>query len=137
MHFRGIESPYGDIWQWVDGLNINEFQGWVCRDAEQYASNLFASPYEQLGYVNANANGYVSQMGYDADRPYAELPVEVLDENDKYYSDYYYQNSGQRVAPWGGSWTNGVNAGPSCWNLNITSSGAYVSIGGRLLRKAL
>lgn len=135
--YRGIESPYGDVWQFVDGLNINEFQSWVCRDAEQYASNLFAAPYEQLGYVNASSNGYVSQMGYDAARPYAELPIGVSTESTTYYSDYYYQSPGQRVARVGGSWYAGSYAGPSCWYLNSSSSDAIVNIGGRLLKKAL
>jgi len=55
--YRGIESPYGDIWQFVDGVNITERQAWVCADADDYASNLFASPYEELGYVNGDTLG--------------------------------------------------------------------------------
>ena len=61
--YRGIESPYGDLWQFVDGVNINEHQAWVCKNADQYASNLFTAPYEQLGYVNSNKNGYPKGNG--------------------------------------------------------------------------
>src|SRR5690606_30794902 len=42
--YRGIESPYGDIWQFVDGVNINDWQAWVARNAEDYTSNVFAAP---------------------------------------------------------------------------------------------
>ena len=77
--YRGIESPWGDVWQFVDGVNINDYQGWVCKDAGQYASNLFAHPYEQLSYVNHNANGYTTAMGYDSARPWTVLPVAVGD----------------------------------------------------------
>lgn len=135
--YRGIESPYGDIWQWVDGVNITDHQAWVCLDAEQYASNVFAAPYEKLAYANHNGNGYVKTMGFDPRFPYVEFPVEVGGSASTHYSDYYYQNTGSRVAHFGGSWTLGRYAGPSAWDLAYSSGPAYVSFGGRLLKKPL
>jgi len=76
-------------------------------------------------------------MGYDPKNPFAEFPVEVGAGSSTYYSDYYYQNTGQRIARVGGNWAIGSNAGLSCWGLNSTSSDAYVPIGGRLLKKPL
>lgn len=133
--YRGIESPYGDLWQFVDGININDRQAWVCANAENYASNVFTFPYEQLGYINSDTNGYVSKMGYDKDYPYAEFPVEIAGSSSSYYSDYYYQNSGQRIALFGGCWGGGSVGGASCWFLYASSGGAFVPVGGRLLRK--
>src|SRR5690606_21747226 len=75
--YRGIESPYGDVYQFVDGVNINNHQAWVARNPKDYASNLFAAPYEPLGYVNSDTNGYVTEMGWDPAHPYAEFPVSV------------------------------------------------------------
>lgn len=133
-HYRGIENPYGNVWQFVDGLNINEFQSWVCRNAANYASNLFAAPYEQLSYVNHNANGYVTARGYDPSRPWAALPTAVS-ASGVGYKDYYYQSTGQRIALVGGVWFDGSGAGPSCFSLLYASAGAGVSISGRLVRK--
>lgn len=135
--YRGIESPWGDVWQFVDGLNINVYQTWVCGDSTKYASNVFASPYEQLGYVDGNANGYAEAMGYDTTHPYAQLPVTVGGSAATYYSDYYYQAAGQQIALLGAGWTNGTNAGLSAWHLGNSSSYANVYFGGRLLKKAL
>jgi hypothetical protein len=136
--YRGIESPWGDIFDWVDGVNINEHQAWVAKNAADYASNLFASPYEQLAYVNGAADGHASAMGYDSALPFASLPVSVVGgASTKYYSDYYYQSTGQRVARVGGSWSGGASAGPSFWTLYDASSSASVIIGGRLVRKAV
>ncbi len=135
--WRGIESLFGNIWQFVDGININEYQSWVCRNADNYVSNLFASPYEQLGYVNANANGYPIEMGYDANLPFANLPKTLGGNSSTYYSDNYYPNSGQRVARLGGFLNNGSSAGLRFWVLNYSSASAYVSIGARLVKKAL
>src|SRR5690606_5229752 len=94
--YRGIESPYGDIHQFVDGVNIIDHQAWVARDPKDYASNLFAAPYEPLGYVNRDTNGYVTEMGWDSAHPYAEFPVAVRGSATTYYSDYYYQATGPR-----------------------------------------
>ncbi|WP_209121499.1 hypothetical protein [Alkalihalobacillus sp. BA299] len=137
MMYRGIESLYGDIWQFVDGVNINEHQAWFAKNAEDYASNVFASPYEQVSYINHNANGYPIEMGYDKNNPSVALPTTVGGGSTTYYSDYYYQSTGQRIARVGGSWGDGSTAGLSSWYLNSSSSDAYVSIGGRLLKKPL
>ena len=136
-HYRGIENPWGNVWQFIDGININERQAWVCPDADDYASNLFASPYEQLSYVNHNVDGYVTAMGWDASRPYAALPTAVGGGATTYYGDYYYQTTGQRIALLGGNWYSGASAGLSFWHLSSASSGANLSFGARLLRKAL
>lgn len=137
MMYRGIENLWGNVYQFVDGVNINDWQAWVCRDASQYASNLFEAPYEQLSYVNHDANGYAVEMGQDPDRPFAELPV-VIDAFavNSAYKDYYYQSNGQRIARWGGHWFVGAAAGLSFWSLTPPSSDAVVFLGGRLVRKA-
>lgn len=134
MVYRGVENIWGNVWQFVDGVNINEWRAWVCKNAAQYASNLFASPYEQLSFLNANVNNYTKYMGYDPLLPFCEFPVDV---SANYYRDYYYQTSGQRVARVGGYWSLGSSAGPWRWNLGDSSSYANVAFGGRLLKKPL
>ena len=136
--YRGIESPWGDTWQFVDGVNINEYQAWVCDDASQYASNLFSAPYEQLGYLNGTVDGYISALGFDAAHPYAQLPTAIVANGaSSYYADYYYRATGQRIAIVGGSWYSGSAAGLRLWSLNVGSTNANLTFGGRLLRKAL
>lgn len=135
--YRGIENPWGNVWQFVDGVNINDGQAWVCDDYTDYASNLFASPYEELGYVNHDANGYTTDMGYDSDHPSVNFPINVGGNFSTYYGDYYYRNTGQRITFVGGSWHYGSTAGLSCWRLNYSSSFANIDTGGRLLKAAL
>ena len=135
--WQGIESLWGDIWQFVDGVNINNQQAWVCENADQYTSNVFAEPYKQLSYVNGSAEGYSTAMGFDADRPYASFPVSAGGSLSKFYSDYYYLFEGQRVARFGGNWAYGSGAGLFYWGLYDASSAAAVVVGGRLLRKPL
>ena len=137
MMYRGIESLYGDIWQFVDGVNINARQAWVARDAAVYASNVFAAPYIQLGYANVATEGWVTAMGHDAFNPYAHFPTAVGGGASTFYSDHYWQSAGQHVAIFGGNWLDGSPAGVSFWHLGNSSAAALVSFGGRLVRKAL
>ena len=132
FHYRGIENLYGNAWQFVDGLNINARQAWYCKDAAQFASNIFASPYIQLGYVNKDASGYAKYMGFDAANPTVELPVDV---SENYYKDYYYQSSGQVIAVVGGRWYSGGDAGLWSWALADSSAAAGVTVDGRLCTK--
>ena len=135
--YRGIEDLWGNVWQFVDGVNINDHQAWVCEDADKYASDVFASPYVKLNYKNADGNGYVKEMGFDPNRPYAQFPKAVGGGSTTYYSDYYYQAAGQRIARFGGRWSSGAFAGVSYWDLSHASSYSTTSLGGRLLRKPL
>jgi len=138
--YRGIENPWGSVYEFVDGVNITDHQAWTCKDAAQYASNVFAAPYEQLSYVNHDADGYPTAMGHDPGHPFAELPIAIQTSgisSSKYYSDYYYQAAGQRAALVGGVWNSGANAGLSCWRLSESSGATGVIFGGRLVRKPI
>lgn len=134
--YRGIENPWGSVYEWVDGVNINDYQAWVTKNADDYASNVFAEPYEELGYINHDSNGRVIEMGFDAEHPYAEFPVAVGDSSTTYYADYYYRNAGKRVARFGGSWGLGSYAGLSFWSLDNSSGNRHAHSGGRLLKKS-
>lgn len=136
--YRGIEDLWGNVYQWVDGVNVLDYQTWVCEDATKYASDVFASPHVKLSYKNSTANGYVKTMGFDPNQPYAQFPTVTAGASPvTYYGDNYYQEVGQRVARFGGNWSAGSDAGVSFWSLGSASSGAGSSVGGRLLRKAL
>jgi len=135
--YRGIESPFGDMWQFVDGVNINNNQAWVCANADNYASNVFANPYEMIGYANANSNGNVQELELDKSYPYANFPITIGGSDTTYYAANYSQASGQKVARFGGLWSYARASGSSRWTLIASSSNAYVNNGGRLLRKPL
>lgn len=135
--YRGIENPFGSVYQFVDGVNIVDGQAWICDNPAQYASNVFASPYEKLSYVNGGTNGHVTAMGYDPANPFAEFPTSVGGGTTTYYSDYYYRDAGNRIALFGGHWTYGASAGLSAWYLYSSSAYTYIALGGRLLKKPL
>ena len=136
--YRGIENLWGNVFQWVDGINIIDNQAWVSRVPSEYISNLFANPYQQLSYINHNVNDYISQMGFDPSNPEFQLPTSITGgAYNKYYADYYYQSTGQRVALLGGCWNRMSNTGLSYWDLAPASGFSEVVVSGRLVKKAL
>ena len=135
--YRGIESLWGDAWCFIDGININDNELWICDNANEYASNVFAVPYKKASYSKIASNGYAKNMGHDALNQSLEFPIEVGNGSGENYGDYFYQATGQRVARLGGGWNNGSRAGLACWSLDDSSTRTYVTIGGRFLKKPL
>lgn len=138
MIYRGIENLFGNLFQFVDGLNIKDNVAYICYDQDEYTVDKFTSPYEQIGYTNATSNNYAKQMGYDSGHPLVGLPVAVQSSaTTTYYCDYYYQNTGNRIARVGGGFGDGAADGVFCWHLAYTSGFAHFSLGSRLLRKTV
>ena len=77
------------------------------------------------------------EMGYDPNHPYAQFPIKGAGGTTTYYADYYYQDTGQRLAQFGGSWSSGSTAGLSFWYLSSPSSLVHSTLGGRMVRKPM
>lgn len=133
MIYRGVENLFANIWQFVDGINIKDRLAYICKDHSQYADNVFADPYKPLAYTNADANGYAKTLGLDVDEPFFRFPTEVGGSTSTYMADYYYQNTGNRVALVGGSFYDGANDGLWYWGFYGASSGATWAFGCRVL----
>ncbi len=87
MKYRGIENFYGNIYQFVDGININNGQSYVCYNPTEYVDDTITN-YTQLGYVNNMVSGYTSKFGYDVNNPFVSMPTVVSQNNDTSYGDY-------------------------------------------------
>ena len=132
--WRGIEDPFGNLYEWVDGVLINDNKGYICNKPSLFASTLTAD-YKPLSYINANANGYPFEMGYDENYPEAQFPIAVGAGSSTGYADYYYQDTGLRGAFFGGHATYGAAAGLFYWNLSYSPSYTVWPLGGRLMYK--
>jgi len=137
--YRGIEHLWGNVWQFVDGVNINNNVASVCLDPDNYVVDKWTTDnYNALSYTNINADEYVVVMGYSSDYPFAQFPTVASGGGaTTYYSDYYFQASGSRIARFGGNWDYVTRAGVSNWNLSSDSGVAAAVVGARLLKKPL
>lgn len=138
--YRGVENFWGNIWKFAYGINFycevgKPFLGYVCKDFN-YAESKKTDNYENIGFALPSENGYVSAMGYSTKYDWLFLPSEVKGNSSLPVGDYYYQNNtwdGYRIAPLGGSWDIGSNAGGFYWSLNGGVGTRYRDIGGRLV----
>lgn len=133
MIYRGVENILANIFQWVDGINIKDNVAYICKDHTEYESDKFTDPYKQLAYTNANTNGYPKALGLDVDEPFFRFPIEIGGGSSTYMCDYYYQNTGNRVARVGGHFNAGSDCGLWYWRFSDGSSHADWYIGCRVL----
>lgn len=132
--YRGIEDPYGNIWQFIDGINIQNHKPYICYDANKYAVDTFTGSYHALNYTMPSVNGYASKLGYDSNNPLVSLTTEAAGSSTTNMCDYYYQQDGNRIALVGGNWADSLGAGLWFWGVDGLSSNAWTTVGARLLR---
>lgn len=133
--YRGIEGIQGNIWEWMDGLNYNGDTDnyYVCTDPTKYADDT-ATGYTKVSFTSPTSNAYITKEGMDTALPWAMLPSEATNGSETtHYPDYFYQNSGWRVAGRSGNWNYGSGCG--VWSLGCggTSSATSTDVGSRLL----
>ena len=128
MTYRGIENWYGHIWQWVDGFNINSNVPYFSNTDTQFADDTSAN-YDAPGGTLHNANGYQGALE-QIDEGF--LPADVTGTATTKITDYYYQNSGWRVAALGGIANDGALAGGFGWNLSLASSFLARNVGSQV-----
>ena len=133
--YRGIEDIYGNINQFLDGININDYQAYINYNHSTYESDVFGGDYQKLGYVNSiNAEGsYITALGYDSTHPLIALPIGVGGSSSTYMCDLYWNVSGKRIIRVGHCFNGGVAAGLWYCHCASSSSTQSSSIGARLL----
>ena len=145
MSYRGIENWWGNIWKFVDGINIRNFDplagtayasyAYATNDYEDFADDTDTG-YTLLTAGLAQADGYARQICPIQD---GFLPASVAGgASNTGLADYCYTyfdndpNVGWRVALWGGCAYDGAHAGAFFVYSNTGSSDAYTPFGGRL-----
>jgi hypothetical protein len=131
VSYRGIENFWGNLYEWVDGINIKaDNMPWIAD--HDFADDTFAHPYVDTGLTLHNADGYPTNIAFGAALDYGFLASAIGGSDATYLCDYYYQSAGNRAARLGGHWAAGTYAGPLSWNLVIAAS--YVSryVGARI-----
>lgn len=136
FRWRWIEDWWGNVCEWIDGLNFNGGTFYVCLNQAQFADNT-ASNYTALSYTvgTALSSSYGTKLGYDSANPWSLLPsAHSGGSSGSYLCDACWSSTGWRVASAGGYWNDAGLDGPSSWSWHYASSGASSGhIGSRLL----
>ena len=135
--YRGEENPFGNIWKWIDGINVyNKNEGSVYIADHGFKDDTNAAPYSDAGITICGSNGYVSAFAYNEDFDWLFIASEVLGNSSLPVGDYFWQNkayNGYTVAALGGGWYNGSSAGGFYWGVDDALGNRTRYIGGRLL----
>lgn len=132
MSYRGIENFYGNIYTWVDGINIKaDRMTWIAD--HDFASDTFTHPYVDSGITNCATSGYTTNIGFNSTLDYGFLASAVGGSSSTYLCDYYYQSIGNRSALFGGNWDIDATGGAFYWYLNYAASIVGRTVGCRLI----
>lgn len=136
--YRGIENPFGHIWKYTDGANIQVTTGdaglsilWTTDDPSNFSDTSYTG-YDKKGNI-CRTNSYAKKMllGEDGDI----VPTEVGGSSSTYWCDYYYTNTSanrMQVVLVGGSAGNGSAAGLASVDTGYAPSAAPRNVGSRL-----
>jgi len=128
MSYRGIENFYGNCRDFVDGFNIIDLVPYVNNDDTTFADDTTTN-YEQIGDAMPSSNGFVTDIQNIGG---AFIPDSVGGSSSTFLTDDFFQNTGNRVAPFGGGANRGAAAGAFFWGVDADSSIGFRNIGGRL-----
>ena len=126
MSYRGIENWYGQIYKFIDGVNIKNREYFVNKKPSTYADDIFTGDYVTTGMTMVAANGYVKNVLQNKN---GFISSEATGTNSTYIPDYQYQGTGNRIVDFGGYASYGLYAGGFCVNGNAAASFAYAYFG--------
>lgn len=141
--YRGVENPFGHIWQWTDGINIrispNTDKGgdgiskvFVCNDPSKFNDSNYTG-YSHVGN-EARTDGWSKEVIFGE---YGEIIHAVVGGGStSYHCDYHYTNipntESLRGVLFGGSASGGANAGFAyAYSIHAPSS-SDANVGSRL-----
>lgn len=136
--YRGIENPFGHIWKYTDGANIQVTTGdaglsilWTTDDPSNFSDTSYTG-YDKKGNI-CRTNGYAKKMllGEDGDI----VTTEVGGSSSTYWCDYYYTNTSanrMQVVLVGGLADYGSHAGLADVYASSAPSAAARYLGSRL-----
>lgn len=131
VQYRWIENPWGNVREWVDGINFQNRTAYICTDPTKYADDTTAN-YTSTGVTLSSTTGWIKGLGLSTDFPWAYLPNEPGGSSTTYIPDYMYSGGGRRVLNVGGSYSKRLNGGQFYFDASNTSSDKNSDLGARL-----
>ena len=126
--YRGIENPFGHIWKYTDGANIQVTTGdsglsilWTTDDPSNFSDTSYTG-YDKKGNI-CRTNGYAKRvlLGEDGDI----VVTEVGGSSSTYWCDYYYTYTSinrMLMVRVGGDADHALDAGLTCVAANLAPS---------------
>lgn len=130
MTYRGIENFWGNVWKWVDGININTNVPYVSNTDTNFADDTAAN-YTALGITLGATSGWQATLE-QISRGFLPASVGGTASASVKITDYYWQAAGWRVFFMGGDAYHGAYAGAFYVGAGNGAADADVNLSGRL-----
>ena len=140
VSYRGEENIWGNIWKFVDGMNILDkisdsvHELYIADNG--FAESTNTGPYTNAGITLATREGFISAMAYSENYDWLFVPAETIGDSALPVGDYFYHSAfsdGYKPARLGGYWIFSDIAGAFCWNVSNAPSPSHYTISGRLV----
>lgn len=126
--YRGIENPFGHIWKYTDGANIQVTTGdaglsvlWTTDDPSNFSDTSYIG-YNKKGNI-CRTNGYVKRVLLGEDG--GIVTTEIGGSSSTYWCDYYYTYTSinrMLMVRVGGDADRALDAGLTCVAANLAPS---------------
>jgi hypothetical protein len=160
VKYRHMENLWGNLWSYIDGINLADGRAYICDDMEAYASGITSGAYRPIGLDqmlqgdNGDIGGdreihYLKNLGYDPQEPWLALPVDFtyqgLDASpgksmplrNGHFGDYYYLNTRATCYVHGGGFDHYWRCGLFTLRGWATDQQKWYLYGSRLIYKPL
>lgn len=131
VQYRGIENPWGNVSEFIDGINILTQVAFICTEPESYADDTNDN-YKSCGFTTPDS-GFIKELGFSSVFPWALLPdISGGGSSTTYIPDFVCSSLGERVLNVGGHITSEQEAGLFFFHAGVSSLGKSDKIGSRL-----
>lgn len=131
VQYRGIENPWGNVSEFIDGINILTQVAYICTEPESYADDT-TDNYKSSGFTTPDS-GFIKELGFSSGFPWALLPDTTGGgSSTTYIPDFVYSSLGEKVLNVGGHRTSEQEAGLFFFHAGVASTGRSDKIGARL-----
>lgn len=130
VQYRWIENPWGNVSEFIDGINVYIQSVYICTDPEIYTDDTDTNyPYSN---IKLPTSGWIKGLGFSSVFPWAFIPNANGGSSISYIPDYTYSGPEWKVLNAGGHITSKQEAGLFFFHAGVTSSGTSNKVGARL-----
>ena len=135
--YRGVECPFGEIWEFTDGINIygdsenNKSLIYTCNDITKFADNTSEGYTLRVDNAQFGTEGWIRNWNWDSNGDF--IPTSQGGSSSSYLYDYcWFNNPGWKILVSGGIAYNGAGCGWFYFRAHYGSGDAWAYAGGRL-----
>ena len=132
VQYRYIENLWGNVYEWVDGINFNNRMAYICTNPQNYADDT-SEDYTNSGITLPYSGTWISSTGFVSLLQWAFVPDIAGGSDATYIPDGVITTTGWSTLYIGGDKSNGSTAGLFFYHAGSNSSHTYSGIGMRLI----